>query len=77
MKIMQSYLQDRELIYDKTQGRGRKYITYSAAQVSILGPELWNITYDDIFCIEMPDGAHLVGYADDVAAIIVARCIKD
>ena len=30
----------------------------------ILCPELWNITYDDIFRI----GAHLVGYADDVAA---------
>ena len=25
----------------------------------------------------MPDGAHLIGYADDVAAIIVARNIEE
>ena len=34
-------------------------------------------TYDDISRIEMPDGAHLVGYADDVASIIVARNIEE
>ena len=30
------------------------------------------VTYDDILRIEMSDGAHLLGYADDVVAIIVA-----
>ena len=49
----------------------------SAAQESIVSPDLWNITYDDIFCTERPDGAHLIGYADDVATIIVARNVGE
>ena len=39
-----------------------------AAQGSIIGSNLWNVTSDEIFRIEMPDGAHLAGYADDVVA---------
>ena len=44
-----------------------------AARGSIVGPGLWNISYDDTFHIGMPNGLHLVGYADNVAAIIVVR----
>ena len=53
-----------------------KNVTSGAVQVSILGPDLWNIIYDDIFRVEMPDGTHLVGYADDIAVIIVAEMSK-
>ena len=40
VKIMQSYLRDRDLIHDTNQRRRRKYITTGATQVSILGPDL-------------------------------------
>ena len=72
-KITQCYLRDSELIYDTNQGRRKKYVASGAAQKSILGPDLRNTTSDDIFRIEMPAGAHLIGYAEDVAAIIVAH----
>lgn len=72
-KIMRSYLKDRKLIYETTEGTKQKQITSGAAQGSILGPDLWNVSYDEILCIDMPDDTYLVGYADDIAAIITAR----
>lgn len=71
--IVRDYLRDRELIYQTTEGPKRRSITAGAAQGSILGPDLWNISYDDILCMEMPENSFLVGYADDVAAVITAR----
>ena len=72
LKIIQNYLRDREFTCGTNEGRKRKQIASGPAQKSILGPDLWNITYD-IFRIEMPDGTHLTGYADDVAARIVIQ----
>ena len=43
-----------------------KKITSGAAQGSILGPELWNITYNEI--LDMNSDTYIVGYADDKAA---------
>ena len=73
LKIVRSYLSNRELIYETSDGTRRKKVTSGAAQGSILGPDLWNITYDEILRIEMPDDTYLVGYADDIAAVITAR----
>lgn len=73
MRIVRSYLKDRELVYNTSQGPRRKKITSGAAQGSILGPDLWNVSYDGILNIDMPDDCYLVGYADDIAAVISAR----
>ena len=73
LRIMKSYLKDRVLIYDTVDGPKKKRITAGAAQGSILGPDLWNISYDDVLRIEMPDETYLSGYADDILAVIRAR----
>lgn len=73
LRIIQSYLRDRELMYDTAEGPRRRKITAGAAQGSILGPDLWNASYDGILRMEMPEGAFLIGYADDIAVVIVAR----
>ncbi|GBP00751.1 hypothetical protein EVAR_69681_1 [Eumeta japonica] len=52
-------------------------VTSEAAQGSILGPDLWNASYDEILKLEMPEGTYLVGYADDIAAVITARNTED
>ena len=39
----------------------------------MLGPDIWNVSYDGILRMEMPEGAFLVGYADDIAVVIIAR----
>lgn len=73
MRMVRSYLSNRELIYDTLDGLRRKQITSGAAQGSILGPDLWNISYDGILQMEMPENTSLIGYADDIVAVIIAR----
>ena len=66
-------MSNRILLFDTKNESGEKKVTYEAAQGSILHPELWNLTYDDILRLEMPENTHLVCYADDIAAVIIAR----
>ena len=73
MKVIKDYLKNRVLIYDTNQGPRRMQVTSGTAQGSILGPDLWNATYDEILRIEMPEDTFLVGYADDIAAVIRDR----
>ena len=54
----------------------RKEFTAGAAQGFILGPDIWNAYYDGILRMEMPDGCFLIGYADDVAALMTARDVE-
>lgn len=77
MKIIGNYLKNRELWYSTTNGSRTKRITSGAAQGSILGPDLWNASYDEILKIKMPEDTFLVGYADDIAAVIKARNTDD
>uniref|UniRef100_A0A0A9Z5Y1 Reverse transcriptase domain-containing protein n=1 Tax=Lygus hesperus TaxID=30085 RepID=A0A0A9Z5Y1_LYGHE len=75
-RVLQDYLTDRFLVYDTQEGAKKKRITSGAAQGSVLGADLWNINYDGILRIEMPEGVFLVGYADDIVAVIRARTLE-
>ncbi|KAH8342698.1 hypothetical protein KR059_003696, partial [Drosophila kikkawai] len=67
------YLDNRRLLYQTKAGEKCMQITSGAAQGSILGPELWNISYDEIFHLDIPEDTTIVGYADDIVAVITAR----
>ena len=72
-RMVEVYLSDRVLLYDTNEGQRRIPITYGAAQGSIPGSDLWNVSYVRLLKLEMPDETQLIGYADDVAALIAAR----
>ena len=48
-------------------------MTAGAAKGSVLGPDLWNISYDGILRLEIADGCFMIGYADDNTLVIIAR----
>lgn len=76
LRIIDDYLKDRALMYETSDGWKKIRVTSGAAQGSILGPDLWNVTYDSLLRTEMPDESFLVGYADDVAAVVSARNVN-
>lgn len=47
------------------------------AQGSILGPDLWNASYDVLLRLKILDDAYLVGYANDVAAVITSLRLNE
>jgi hypothetical protein len=42
---------------------------------SVLGPLLWNIMYDEVLRLKLPEGVTLIGFADDIAVVMVAKHI--
>ena len=54
----------------------RKKIAAGAAQVSILGPELRNASYDGLVRLQLQEESGLVGYVDNVAVFVAGRNLK-
>lgn len=72
-RIIGSYLNDRRVSYE-----GQEYaMTAGVPQGSVLGPTLWNVAYDDVLRIALPEGAETVAYADDLAVMVKARKIGE
>ena len=40
---------------------------------SILGPTLWNVSYNGVLQVESPEGVETVAYADDLAIVVRSR----
>ena len=71
MQTIQSYVKDRELVYQSEAVDHTIKVT-SAARLYTGTRTLEQLCYDKIFNIEM---TYLVGYADDVARVIAGRNI--
>lgn len=72
-RMIDSYLDDRILTYETESGTVEHKVTAGVPQGSVLGPFLWNLMYDGMLNLELPRGATIVGFADDVAVVVTAR----
>ena len=64
-----SYLSERKIQISPKQ---KEHIGGGVPQGSVLGPTLWNVLYDDIFECTTVEGTSMLGYADDLAALVTA-----
>lgn len=66
-----SYLDGRTLTYSDAEGEKDVRLTGGIPQGSVLGPLLWNVAYDGVFGLPLPEEVHLIGFANDL--LVVAR----
>lgn len=69
IELLKSYLSDRKIVGEAFN----RSMTAGVPQGSILGPTLWNILYNGILNIEVPENTKLIAYADDLAMVTAAR----
>lgn len=76
-KMINSYLENRILVYDTEDGLKRYQVTGGVPQGSVLGPLLWNIMYDDLLKTELPSGTEIVAFADDAGLLITGKHLEE
>jgi len=65
IKMIRSYFDGRSIITES----GRRLVTTGVPQGSVIGPILWNIFYDGLMRLELPEGVQIVCFADDAAVV--------
>ena len=73
LRVLKDYLRDRHITYVMKTGIKKRKMTAGVAQGSILGPDIWNVGYDEVLDLPMPPGVYLVGYADDLVIVIMTK----
>ena len=75
-RLLVNYLGERLLLVDTPEGERRIDVRCGVAQGSVLGPTLWNLAYDGVLRLPLPEGAELVGFADDLGLVATARTVE-
>ena len=73
LRSMDSYLKDRKLTIVTEEGTIATDLSAGVPQGSIKDPFLWTCMYDGLLRMKLPNGASLVGFADDLALLVVAE----
>lgn len=68
-KILDEYFNGRQLQYTSSGAERSINVTSGVPQGSVLGPTLWNVLYDGLLRLPLPEGVEFLAYADDLALI--------
>lgn len=69
--VLGDYFKNRTLLYETEAGQERLTVSAGVPQGSILGPVLWNIMYDAVLRLKLPEGVEIVGFADDIVLTVM------
>jgi len=68
-RILDAYLAQRTIVYPTISGiLAKREVQAGVPQGSVLGPLLWNITYDEILRVDMEEGCSVICYATLIVA---------
>lgn len=70
-RLMGDYFKNRVLMYDTELGQERMKVSAGVSQGSITGAVLWNIMYDGVLRLKLPEGVEIVGFADDIVLTVL------
>lgn len=77
-KILNDYLCDRSVEFPTCKGDTQvRRVTAGVPQGSVLGPTLWNLTYDWALRVPLEEDTLVVGYADDTMLLIRTSDIQE
>lgn len=76
--IIGGYLSDRRIVWIGNDGGKRsKTVERGVPQGSVLGPLLWNITFDSVLRMPTPADCEIICYADDTLIIVGGKDIEE
>ncbi|KAL0818007.1 hypothetical protein ABMA28_008549 [Loxostege sticticalis] len=70
--LTKSYLENRTAALDYGDATAIKTTSKGCVQGSVCGPMFWNIILDELLEAELPHGAHIQAFADDVLLVVEA-----
>ncbi|CAB0041826.1 unnamed protein product [Trichogramma brassicae] len=73
LRIIDSYFSVRVLDFTTDDGPESYEVTAGIPQGSVLGPILWYVMYDAILRLNFDGDVRIVGFADDIAVVAVAK----
>lgn len=76
-RVIYNYLENRNIVYTNMDGEQMtRQMETGVPQGSVLGPLLWNITFDQVLRGTMEKGCRLLAYADDTLILATGESVE-